>query len=153
MGYRVVPLVAKDSAKLDLQPCVDQVVDSEKVYLLVGCQTILHLVKVLVVNLIIGMLKSKEGRKRKVRIQLLLVALVYRQETSLDAMLLSLLIRRGTHSAYVRYAQINTGRLTNGIICTKAASIRSARGKCIYVYALDGCRYVYRSISRYLFAY
>ena len=60
MGYRVVPLVAKDSAKLDLQPCVDQVVDSEKVYLLVGCQTILHLVKVLVVNLIIGMLKSKE---------------------------------------------------------------------------------------------
>ena len=100
MGYRVVPLVAKDSAKLDLQPCVDQVVDSEKVYLSVGCQTILLLAKVLVVNLIIGMSKSKEGRKRKVRIQLLWVALVYRQETSLDVMLLSLLIRRGTHSAW-----------------------------------------------------
>ena len=63
MGYLVVPLVAKDSSKLDLQPCVDQVVDSEKVYLSVGCQTILLLAKVLVVNLIIGMSKSKEGRK------------------------------------------------------------------------------------------
>ena len=114
MGYRVVPLVAKDSAKLDLQPCVDQVVDSEKVYLSVGCQTILLLAKVLVVNLIIGVLKSKEGRKRKVRIQLLWVALVYRQETSLDVMLLSLLIRRGTHSAYVRYAQIKQVR-THGM--------------------------------------
>jgi len=50
-------------------------------------------------------------------------------------------------------AQINIGRLTNGIIFTKAASIRSARGKCIYVYALDGCRRVYPSISSYLFAY
>ena len=53
----------------------------------------------------------------------------------------------------LRCAKINIGRLTNGIIFKKAASIRSARGKCIYVYALDDCSHVYLSISGYLFAY